>query len=334
MEYQGQKGFKTKTIYVGGGTPTILNENQLKFLIEGIYENFDTSSLEEFTIEANPGTLTKSKLSLLRNLGVNRISLGLQAKQDNLLKVLGRCHTFEDFRESYKNARKVGFRNISVDTIFGLPNQKIEDFQETLNYLLSIEVDHISCYALSIEKGTKFYTLYKKGKLILPSEENERIMYHFARKHLTQNGFEHYEISNFAKQGRKSKHNMVYWNDGQYLGLGVSAHSYIDKERFSNTSSVKKYIENLKAGKLFEENRIILDENEHQAEFCFMGLRLIEGINKNVFFQKFNKDIHIVYGDAISKLRKRGLLEENGRFLKLSAKGLDFANEVFMEFLP
>lgn len=333
MKYYSYKNFIVKTVYIGGGTPTILKLDDLRILLDSINTNFDLKHVEEFTIEANPGTLTEEKLILLKKYGINRLSIGLQACQDRLLKVMNRSHSLSDFESSFAIARKIGFDNINVDTIFGLPCQSVLDFKNTLKYLAVFSPEHISCYSLSVEKGTRFYKLLRRGRLSLPAEEDERKMYHIAVEFLKKVGYDHYEISNFAKQNRKSMHNMIYWNDEDYLGLGAGSHSYISNIRFCNITSLKKYIKALISEKAPVAQMEYIDEKTHQAEFCFMRLRLVEGIKKSDFYLEFGKDIHEVYGKAIKKLKEQRLLTENERFLKLTTRGLDFANNVFMEFL-
>lgn len=333
MRYYRNKNFNIKTVYIGGGTPTILSLEKLEFLLKSIKTNFNLRHVKEFTVEANPGTLTKEKLLLLKKFGVNRLSIGLQATQDKLLKVMNRIHTKAEFEKNYNIARKIGFDNINIDTIFGLPYQNKKDFEDTLKYLVKLSPEHISCYSLSVEEGTKFYELLQKDKLPLPAEEEERAMYHFAVDFLRKSGYEHYEISNFAKQNRRSLHNMIYWRDESYLGLGAGSHSYIKNKRFCNIESLKEYIRAVISGKIPLYNIERLNEKDHQSEFCFMRLRLIEGLKKSDFYLEFGKDIHNVYGKIIEDLKKQGLLIENGRFLKLTTKGLDFANNVFVEFL-
>jgi oxygen-independent coproporphyrinogen-3 oxidase len=327
-------GFVFKTVYIGGGTPTILSEEQLLYLIELIYNNFYIMTEAEFTIEANPGTLTRKKLLLLKSMGVNRLSIGLQAYQDRLLKVMGRIHSVKDFEDNYFIARDLGFDNINVDVIFGLPFQTLFDFMQTLEHVIQISPEHISCYSLSIEEGTRFYDMWQDGILYIPSEEEEREMYHQGVKLLKQNAFLHYEISNFAKHGRMSNHNMAYWKTEEYLGLGAGAHSYIGRERFYNHHLIKDYVSNAFKGQSTVAGREIISPEDEQAEYCFMGLRLVDGINKDAFYKRFGKHIGHVYKGQIDKLEKQGLLKEEHPYLRLTAQGMDLANLVFAEFLP
>jgi oxygen-independent coproporphyrinogen-3 oxidase len=323
-----------KTVYIGGGTPTLLSEKDLETLIDCIRRRFKIKSNAEFTIEANPGASSREKLLLLRNLGVSRLSLGLQAYQDRLLKVMGRIHSAKEFEESFKTARQAGFDNINVDVIFGLPWQTLSDFMETLEYLAKLSPEHISCYSLTVEEGTVFYKWQQQGLLELPGEDEERAMYHKAVEYLKRQGFIHYEISNFAKPGRMSRYNMACWEYEDYLGLGAGAHSFMDGLRFYNYLSPQQYIKCLSQKMLPVAKSEHIDIREQQAEFCFLGLRLIEGLNKEAFKKRFGKDIHQIYGSTIEKLLASGLLEEDDIHLKLTSRGLDLANEVFVEFLP
>lgn len=323
-----------KTIYIGGGTPTVLSEIDLETLIDWIMRHFHIKHGIEFTVEANPGTLSRRKLLVLKKLGVNRLSLGLQAYQDRLLRMMGRIHSAKEFEECFKMAREAGFDNINADVIFGLPGQTVSDFMETLEYLTTFSPEHISCYSLTVEKGTIFFEMQERGLLQLPTEEEERDMYHKAVEYLTGHGFIHYEISNFAVPGRTSRHNTACWKYEDYLGLGAGAHSFMDGCRFCNHPSPDEYINSLSQGILPVESKEYLDAREQQAEFCFLGLRLLEGLDKRVFRRRFGKDIHEIYDSAVRKLSSSGLLEEDDTHIKLSPKGLDLANEVFVEFLP
>jgi len=326
--------FNATTVYIGGGTPTILTNNQLFSLLNELHKSINIAKNAEITIEANPGTLTREKLHLLKTMGINRLSIGLQAYQNSMLKIMGRIHTVEDFEYNFKAARNIGFNNINVDLIFGLPNQRLQDFEKTLRRVLCLSPEHISCYALSIEEGTKFHKWQKDGRLSLPSDDDERKMYYEAIEALTRVGYNHYEISNFAEPGRECKHNLVYWTYKDYLGLGAGAHSFLDNKRFNNHPIILDYIKSIKNSSTAISNIESISDQEQQAEFCFMGLRLLKGLSKDTFKQRFHKEITQVYKSTIDKLKKQGLLQENSENLRLTALGLDFANEVFMEFLP
>ena len=237
--------YKIASIFVGGGTPSYLNEINLESLLKTI-NLLDFKDEFEFTIECNPGTLNEEKLALMKNYNVNRISMGLQTTNDNILKEIGRIHSFEEFKKNYNQARKAGFENINVDLMFGLPNQNMKDWKVSLEDVMSLEPDHISAYSLIIEEGTCFYNLYNNDKLNIPNEEEERSMYLFTKGFLKDYGYNQYEISNYAKVNKECFHNKVYWKCNEYLGLGVSASSFVDEKRFKNIDDIKIYIEKIK----------------------------------------------------------------------------------------
>ena len=241
------------TIFIGGGTPSVLESNELECLLKEIAK-LNMAKDIEYSMECNPGNLTEEKLEVMKKYGVNRISMGLQAKQDNLLKGLGRIHNYKTFKENFLLAKKVGFNNINVDLMFGLPNQRLNEWEETLREIISLEPAHISAYSLIIEEGTAFYNLYENDKLKLPTEEEERKMYHLAKKILEENGFNQYEISNYAKEGKECRHNLAYWNMDNWIGVGSAAASYINGKRIKNISSVEEYINSInEKGEAVEE---------------------------------------------------------------------------------
>lgn len=324
---------RIKTIFIGGGTPSVLKDYQLDNIIKEVYNNFAISSNIEFSIECNPGTLTKQKLVNYKNYGINRLSIGLQSYDNKLLKNLGRIHTKEDFVENYYLAREVGFTNINIDLIYGLPNQKVSDWHNTLAKVVNLGPEHISAYALKVEEGTNFYSLFLEDKLILPNEEDEREMYHYAIDYLKENGINQYEISNFAKTGYESKHNLIYWKNEEYLGLGVGAHSYLDSVRFSNYSRIDKYIHSLNNDELPIEEKELKDTKDRIVETMFLGLRLSEGINTKEFKKKYNISVYEIYKKKIEKLVNLGLLSIVNDTLKLTRYGMDVSNQVFVEFL-
>lgn len=323
--------YKFKTIFVGGGTPTFLNIKNLEKLGEAIGK-LNTDSNVEFTMEANPGTFNLEKLKIMKDMGVNRLSIGVQSYNNNLLKKLGRIHTIEIFKENYKIARNTGFNNINLDLMFGLPSQSLEDWKSTLEKVINLNPEHLSCYSLIIEEGTPFYSMYN-DRSKLPNEEVERDMYNYTLEFLNNNGYGHYEISNFAKQEKQCKHNLVYWELEDYLGCGAAAHSFIDGYRIENISSVKKYIYKIKRGEKPLENIHKNSMKESMEEFMFMGLRKIEGIDKKRFEKVFGIDIHAVYNKTIEKYKKIDLLHENDVNLKLTKKGIELSNMVMSEFI-
>jgi oxygen-independent coproporphyrinogen-3 oxidase len=273
----------------------------------------------ETTIEVNPGTIDERKLRAYIDNGINRISIGLQATQDNILKTIGRIHTLEDFEKTFNLARKVGFNNINVDLMFGLPNQTFENLRESVAYLLKLNPEHISCYSL---------ITHEKIFENLPDEDTEREMYHFIVNALINKGYIHYEISNFSKIGKESKHNLVYWNQEEYIGVGAGASSYIGNVRYTNEKDIRKYIEN-KASKNIEE---VQDNEMKLSEYIILKLRLIQGLNIQETNNKFNIDIEEKYKNVLERLSNQNLIkiDEN---IKLTSKGLDLANIVWEEFI-
>lgn len=320
------------TIFIGGGTPSVLEANELQTLLSEIAK-LNLSNNVEFSMECNPGNLTEEKLKVMKKYGVNRISMGLQAKQDNLLKGLGRIHNYETFKENFLLAKKVGFDNINVDLMFGLPNQKVNEWEDTLREIISLEPAHISAYSLIIEEGTAFYNLYENDKLKLPSEEEERKMYHLAKTILEKNGFKQYEISNYAKKGMECRHNLAYWNMDNWIGLGSAAASYVNGKRIKNLSSVEEYIKAMNEEEEAIEEAIINSKNDDMEEFMFMGLRKINGIRENEFEKRFNMNINDVYGEIISKYEEEKLLIRNSGMIYLSEKGVELSNIIMADFL-
>ena len=320
------------TIFIGGGTPSVLEADELECLLKEVAK-LNMAKDIEYSMECNPGNLTEEKLEVMKMYGVNRISMGLQAKQDNLLKGLGRIHNYKTFKENFLLAKKVGFNNINVDLMFGLPNQRLNEWEETLREIISLEPAHISAYSLIIEEGTAFYNLYENDKLKLPTEEEERKMYHLAKKILEENGFNQYEISNYAKEGKECRHNLAYWNMDNWIGVGSAAASYINGKRIKNISSVEKYINSINEKREAVEEIINNSKNDNMEEFMFMGLRKINGIDENEFKNRFSMNINDVYGEILNKYIDEGLLiRESGRIF-LSEKGIEISNIIMADFL-
>ena len=326
------KNYIIDTIFVGGGTPSSLSAEQLEKVLSKIGE-FDFADNIEFTVECNPGSITKEKLDVMKKYGVNRLSMGLQAVQNTLLKDIGRIHSYEVFKENFKLARECGFDNINVDLMFGLPNQKVSEWKESLEMICSLEPEHISAYSLIIEEGTRFERLYEADKLKLPNEDDEREMYHIAKEILCENGFNQYEISNYAKENLECRHNIAYWKMENWLGVGSAASSYMDGKRFTNHSSIEEYISSIENGENQKAENTTNTENENIEEFMFMGLRLIDGISEDDFEMRFKKKIDDVYGDKISRFIKEGLLIRENRKLYLSESGIEYSNKVMSEML-
>lgn len=325
-------GYLIKSIFIGGGTPSYLEVHQIKKVLKHISQ-LNLKKDMEFSMECNPGTLEKEKLVAMFEGGVNRISMGLQAVQDGLLKDIGRIHTFRQFEENFKLAKEVGFSNINIDLMFGLPNQKVSEWKETLETISKIGPEHISAYSLIIEEGTCFYKMYNDDKLKLPSEDDEREMYEITKGVLKEYGYNQYEISNYSKDGFECEHNKVYWRCLPYLGVGSSSSSFMDGYRFKNIDNVKKYIDNIISNEVVEEEREENTKEDNIEEFMFMGLRLIEGIDKNEFKTRFGINISSIYKDIIDKNILDGLLIECGDRLLLTEKGIELSNKVMSEFI-
>ena len=329
---QNTKGYIIDTIFIGGGTPSSLSASQLEKLLINV-NNFTFADNLEFTVECNPGSITKEKLDVMKKYGVNRLSMGLQAVQNSLLKDIGRIHSYEVFKENFMLARECGFENINVDLMFGLPKQKVSEWKESLEMIVSLNPEHISAYSLIIEDGTRFSKLYEEDKLRLPNEDEERQMYHLAKDILFKNGFSQYEISNYSKEGLKCRHNIAYWKMNNWLGVGSAASSYMDGERFTNFSKIETYIEKIENNQSprEEESKNTIEENIE--EFMFMGLRLIEGINEDEFESRFNTTVDSYYKDILEKFISQKLLKRENRKIYLTEKGIEYSNIVMSEML-
>lgn len=333
------KKYNITTIYIGGGTPSFIESDYIKEIINVIQNKLEKNDTRwediEITIEVNPGTVTLEKLNDYKTVGINRISLGLQATQDRLLKQIGRIHNYKDFLEAYELLKRVGFNNINVDLMIGLPNQSIKDLKESLEKIIKLNPNHISVYSLIIEDGTPISKLLDEEKIKLPDEEIERQMYWYVKNKLELNGYNHYEISNFSKKGKESKHNLNCWKQKQYIGVGAAAHSYFKDIRYSNTNNIEEYIKNIKENNI-EKNRKIEEKQtieDKKNEFMMLGFRMIEGVDIADFKAKFVDNPLYVYREKIKKLTDEGLIEVDLNNIKLTNKGLDLANVVFEEFI-
>lgn len=331
-EIQKYKDEQFKTIFIGGGTPTYLSIENWKALGQTI-EGLSLGSELEFTVECNPNSITGELLTVLKHIGVNRLSIGLQAWQDELLKILGRVHRREDFLKTYELCREFQFDNINVDVMFGLPGQKLTHYMETLCALTSLGVEHLSCYSLIVEEGTPFYTAFNEGKLILPQEEEERSMYYDGIAYLSKRGYHQYEISNFAKPNRECRHNLVYWNTEDYIGCGAAAHSFYKGIRSSNTVDVREYIELINSkGQAITESHVNT-QKDNMEEFMFLGLRKTKGIEEEEFLRRFSVNINSIYGKIINKYVGEGLLKrEEGRIF-FTNEGISISNLVLSDFI-
>lgn len=326
------KGYKIRSLFIGGGTPSYLDEKSLLKLMDSI-KVLDYEEGAEKTIECNPGTVNENKFKIIKSGGINRISFGLQSTKNELLRNIGRIHTYEEFKENYYLARKLGFNNINIDMMFGLPNQKLKDYEESLIEICNLSPEHISAYSLIIEEGTPFYNMYNKDLLILPNEDEEREMYRRGKEILKLNGYHQYEISNFAKANKECFHNKIYWKCEEYIGVGIAASSFIDERRYRNISNIKEYINRINNNERVIEEEYRNTEKDDIEEFMFMNLRMINGINENEFKRRFNKDIDDIYRSVIEKHIKNKLLKrENGRIF-LTDKGIELSNYVMSDMI-
>ncbi len=336
--------YNITTIYVGGGTPSVIPSKNIKDLLYNIKEKIKENKTNwediEITLEVNPGTVDRKKLEEYKKAGVNRLSIGLQSANNKLLKEIGRIHTFEEFLKTYNIAKQVGFKNINVDLMIGLPNQTIEDVKQSLTQIIKLNPTHVSVYSLIVEENTKMEKMINSNKLKLPNEELERQMYWYVKNTLELNKYNHYEISNFSKKGKESKHNLNCWEQKEYIGLGVAAYSYLNNIRYGNTSSLEKYIEIKKfidKKELEEEEIRIIDEiqnlDDRKKEYMLLGLRKIEGISIQKFKEKYIDNSIFLFRKELEKLVNEKLLVIDGDNIKLTNKGLDFANIVWEEFV-
>jgi oxygen-independent coproporphyrinogen-3 oxidase len=325
------KNSKIITIYIGGGTPSYVHNKYIEKIIMKIKEYNNLSDILEFTIEVNPGTVDKEKLNAYKAIGINRISIGLQSTNNEMLKMLGRIHDYEEFIESYKLARQVGFKNISIDLMFGLPNQTIEIFNESIDKVIKLNPEHISAYSLNIEKTTKLYEMIQRGVLPSPSEDVDRLMYNHLISKLEENDYYLYEISNFSKIGFESKHNLVYWKRKNYLGLGIAAHGFVGNKRYGNEISFINYFNKIDEFKkpIYEFSEINNDES--LFEEIMLGLRLSRGINYKKINKKYNIDFLEKLKNEIIELKKEKLIEINGDFLKVTKKGMSVSNYIIVK---
>ena len=337
--YRGRWG-RPATIYMGGGTPSVLPPELMEKLLAKIQEVFVAEDGEggqknplEFTVECNPGTIDFAYLKILRRYGVSRLSFGVQTFNDLLLKRIGRIHTGAQAKEAVELARAAGFQNVSMDLIYGLPEETVEMLQQDLETMISLQPEHISIYGLQLEEGTAFAKMQELGKLHLPDDDTVEKMYDTMTSFLPQHGYARYEISNFARPGFESRHNLSYWQDVPYLGLGAAAHSYLDGQRYENVHEIPLYIEGIRSGKGVRREEEPATRAIAMEEFAFLALRTAKGIDKRRFAEKFGVTLAEVYADPISKLKRQGLLEESGDFVHLTEFGMKYGNAAFEEFL-
>jgi len=327
--------YHIRTIFMGGGTPTCLSPEQLLQIGKALQRlcSFQEEPPEEFTVEANPGTVTLSHIRVLQEIGVNRVSLGLQSAQNTELKKLGRIHTYEDFVKSYELLRNHGFQNINIDLMADIPEQTLASYRTTLKQVLALKPEHISSYSLIVEEGTPFYQMQEKGTLMIPDEDTEREMYELTQRMLAKDGYLRYEISNYARKGKECLHNLTYWGMGEYLGLGLGASSYFMGCRFSNVREIHRYLRRQgdKRADLIQR----LSKKEEMEEFVFLGLRKTEGISLAEYERRFDVKFKEIYCDVWESLMKEHLLaeSENHDRIYLTSRGIDVSNVVLAEFL-
>lgn len=324
---------RIETIFLGGGTPTALEPRQIDRLLKLVRTHIPLEHMVEFTSEANPDELTEDKLRALYNGGVNRLSMGVQSFDESLLKTIGRTHDNEHVLLAIERAKKVGFENMSIDLMYGLPHQTMEQWKATLAYALSLGLPHYSAYSLIVEPKTVFYIQYAKGKLKLPTEDHEAEMYDVLMEEMASAGLEQYEISNFAKEGFASIHNKIYWDNDEYAGFGAGAHGYLEGTRYSNIAPIKKYIETVESGSrpLLSKHTVTMDEK--REEQMFLGLRKAEGVTHADYERKMGERMDEKYANTIQKLVADGLLEADERGIRLTRRGRFVGNEVFQQFL-
>lgn len=324
---------RIKSIFVGGGTPTVLKPDEMEYFLQSVKRHFPAWSDDiEFSMEANPGTTDLEKLSVMREGGVNRISFGVQAFQNSLLTGIGRIHDTDDVYRSLENARRAGFDNMSIDLMFGLPNQTLDMLAESVDKALELGLPHYSIYSLKVEENTLFHTMYQRNQLPLPDEEDELNMYLLLMERMQAAGYKQYEISNFAKPGFESRHNMTYWRNEDYYGLGAGAHGYIGRQRHVNIKGVNPYNEATNQGlprlESFEVSR-----EEAMEDFLMVGLRVLDGVSRSRFRQQFGISMEEVFAGPLNKMVGAGLLDSTDDGYKLSSKGILFGNDVFAEFI-
>lgn len=331
-----ETNYRVSTIFFGGGTPSVLSGDQVGRIMGAIREVFDIEEDAEISMEANPGTVTSQKLKAYKAAGINRISFGLQSANNEELKTLGRIHTYEEFVESYRLARTCGFENINVDLMSAIPNQTWERFEVSLNQVLELNPEHISVYSLIVEEGTPFAKFYGEGMSLenqLPTEEEERNIYYKTKECLEKAGYQRYEISNYAKEGKECRHNLGYWERTDYLGLGLGSSSLMNNVRFKNTDDMVQYLKDANKKEQIREDVQPLSVNEQMEEFFFLGLRKMEGICTKEFENTFGISVEAFCGKQLEKLETEGLLINQKGNIRLTEKGIDISNYVFAELL-
>lgn len=322
------------SVYIGGGTPSLMSAWDMGKVIDALKDNFNIQKDAEITIEGNPATFSDEKMERYLRKGVNRLSLGVQSFENDVLEFLGRIHNKNDAFYAFQRAKKAGFENINMDIMFGIPGQSMKMWKDTVRQCIFLKPAHISLYSLQLEEGTEFYNMYREGKMEAVSDISDRQMYHTALKMLKKGGYDHYEISNAALPGRRSRHNMKYWSYEEYLGLGLGASSFAGGRRFKNHSSLYDYINSIKQRKDTVDEKSVenYSEKDEMGIFVFTGLRKTEGFSLEHFRRVFNKSFFEVYDESILK-KYKGLLIYTGERLYLSERGMDISNRIMAEFI-
>jgi len=323
---------KLRTLYIGGGTPTALSASQLEVLLKGLTKNLDLSSLEELTIEANPGDLDEDKIAVLKNSPVNRVSLGVQTFDDKMLKKIGRSHLEKDIYENIDRLKLAGFDNISIDLIYALPGQTMEQVKDNVAKAIGLDIPHMSLYSLILENHTVFMNRMRRGKLPLPKEELEAEMFEYIIAELERAGFEHYEISNFSKSGFESRHNLMYWDNAEYYGIGAGASGYVNGIRYKNHGPIRHYLSAVEEGnaRITEEH---LSQKEQMEEEMFLGLRKKSGVSMARFEEKFGRSFDGLYGEIVRDLVQKGLMQIEGDRVRMTKRGLFLGDTVAERFI-
>lgn len=331
-EYDSYDIKKLRTLYIGGGTPTALSAPQLAFLLEKLTDKLDLSYLEELTIEANPGDLDEEKIAVLKDSPVNRVSLGVQTFNDRMLKQIGRSHSEKDIYENIANLKKAGFDNISIDLIYALPKQTMEDVKINVAKAIALDIPHMSLYSLILENHTVFMNRMRRGKLPLPKEDLEAEMFEYIIAELEKAGFEHYEISNFSKPGFESRHNLMYWDNAEYYGIGAGASGYVNGVRYKNHGPIRHYLQAVEAGNARVQEEV-LTLKEQMEEEMFLGLRKKSGVSKKRFEEKFGLSFENQYGAVVSELTEQGLLVADRDIVRMTKQGLFLGDTVAEKFI-
>ena len=331
-EFQSYDIQKLRTLYIGGGTPTALSASQLEVLLKGLTKNLDLSVLEELTIEANPGDLDAEKIAVLKNSAVNRVSLGVQTFDDKMLKKIGRSHLEKDIYENIDRLKLAGFDNISIDLIYALPGQTMEQVKENVAKAIGLDIPHMSLYSLILENHTVFMNRMRRGKLPLPKEELEAEMFEYIIAELERAGFEHYEISNFSKSGFESRHNLMYWDNAEYYGIGAGASGYVNGVRYKNHGPIRHYLNAVEEGnaRITEEH---LSQKEQMEEEMFLGLRKKSGVSMMRFEEKFGRSFDGLYGEIVRDLVQQGLMQIEGDRVRMTKRGLFLGDTVAERFI-